>query len=170
MDQNLIQVGSELTLKAAASSDFAAVASWFEPISSTAATHLIRQWAGPNVPKPCSAELLADYISSGNYHSYILQDESNILGFGQFQLVKHRVHLARLVIRSEFRGLGVAKRLLTELIEAAQTYTEVKEVSLFVYMENTKAIQCYETYGFAESPTPAGVNLLADCRFMTLRY
>lgn len=168
MDQNLIQVGSELKLKAAASSDFAAVASWFEPISSAEATKLIRQWAGPNAPYPCSAKVLAEYISSGNYHSYILCDKSNILGFGQFQLIKHRVHLARLIIRSEFRGQGLAKCLLSELIEAAQGHAEVTVVSLFVYIENTNAIQCYETYGFAESPTPAGVNLLADCRFMTL--
>jgi ribosomal protein S18 acetylase RimI-like enzyme len=170
MDKNAIQVNSDIKLKAAANGDFAAVASWFEPVTKAQKTGLVRQWAGPNTPNPLTVPLLANYIASGNYHSYVLIAQSNIVGFGQFQLVKERVHLARLIIKQEYRGQGLAKRLLSELIELAQAHIKVREVSLFVYADNIKAIKCYETYGFAESATPKGIQPLAGCRFMSLRY
>lgn len=173
MDKNLIQVGSELKLRAAVIDDLAAVSAWFVPTkvaTSAQEQALIRQWAGPKVTYPCSAEQLALHVMNGNYHSFTLSENNNIVGFGQIQLVKQRAHLARLVINPKYRGLGLAKRLLSGLIENAQQQIQVKEVSLFVYLENTTAIACYTKFGFAESVTPPGINALDGCRFMTLRY
>jgi ribosomal protein S18 acetylase RimI-like enzyme len=173
MDKNLIQVSSDLELRAAAIEDLAAVSAWFVPrklASSVEERYLIRQWAGPKISYPCSAEQLAFHVMNGNYQSFTLAENNNIVGFGQIQLVKQRAHLARLVINPKCRGLGLAKRLLSELIENAQQQIQVKEVSLFVYLENTTAIACYTKFGFAESATPPGINALDGCRFMTLRY
>ena len=173
MDKNLIQVSSELELRTAAIEELAAVSAWFVPrklASSAQERELIRQWAGPKIIYPCSAEQLAFHVMNGNYQSFTLSDNDKIVGFGQIQLVKQRAHLARLVINPKYRGLGLAKRLLSELIENAQQQIKVKEVSLFVYLENITAIACYTKFGFAESATPPGINALDGCRFMTLRY
>lgn len=173
MDQNLIQVGSELELRTAVKEDFTAVSAWFVPsklANSVQERELIRQWAGPKIIYPCSAQQLACQVMEGNYQSFTLADNSDIVGFGQIQLVKQRAHLARLVINPNYRGLGMAKRLLSECIATAQQQIQVKEVSLFVYLENTTAISCYTKFGFAESATPPGINALDGCRFMTLRY
>lgn len=173
MDQNLIQVGSELELRKAAKDDLAAVSAWFVPrkhANSAQERELIRQWAGPKITYPCSVEQLAFHVINGNYQSFTLAENNIIVGFGQIQLVKQRAHLARLVINPKYRGLGLAKRLVTELIENAKQQIQVKEVSLFVYIENTTAIACYTKFGFAESATPPGIKALDGCRFMTLRY
>lgn len=172
MDKNDIQVGSDLELKTAAKDDFAAVANWFVGIKSVSASQVskfVRQWAGPNIASPCSANQLALHISAGQYQSFVLNQHTNIIGFGQIQLIKRRAHLARLAINPNFRGRGLARRLLSELIENAQQQIDLKEVSLFVYSENTIAIACYEKFGFAESATPTGINAVVGCRFMTLR-
>jgi ribosomal protein S18 acetylase RimI-like enzyme len=172
MDKNDIQVGSDLELKTAAKDDFVAVADWFVGIrlvSASQVSKFVRQWAGPNIVYPCTANQLALHIRTGQYHSFVLNQHTNIIGFGQIQLIKGRAHLARLAINPNFRGRGLARRLLSELIENAQQQIDLKEVSLFVYSENTIAIACYEKFGFAESATPMGNNAVAGCRFMTLR-
>lgn len=189
MDKNVIQVTSKLTLTTAAISDFAAVASWFVPVISvlTKSQHSnktniqkqLRQWAGPKIDYPCSTEQLALQLNAAHYKSYVLvantdtdtknDTNTSTIGFGQIQLVKQRVHLARLAINPAKRGQGLGKRLISELIAQAQTQVKVKEASLFVDHENTAAIACYERYGFVQSATPEGINPLAECRFMTLR-
>jgi ribosomal protein S18 acetylase RimI-like enzyme len=173
MDQNVIQVGSDIELRTAAEADFAAVCHWFFSIklaSKSQESAFIRQWAGPNITYPCSLEQLASHLRAGQYQSFILAEHAEIIGFGQIQLVKQRAHLARLVINPMYRGQGLAKRLLSELIENAQQQIKLREVSLFVYVENTTAVACYEKFGFAESATPTGINTVVGCRFMTLRY
>jgi ribosomal protein S18 acetylase RimI-like enzyme len=173
MDQNVIQVGSDLELRIAAESDFAAVCHWFLSVklaTTSEANSFIRQWVGPNITYPCSVEQLASHLIAGQYQSFVLAEHANIIGFGQIQLVKQRAHLARLAINPIYRGQGHAKRLLAELIENARQKIELKEVSLFVYLENTTAIACYEKFGFAESVTPTRINSVVGCRFMTLRY
>jgi len=173
MDQNVIQVGSDLELRTAAEADFAAVCRWFFSVKLATTSQVnpsIRQWAGPNIAYPCSVKQLASHLIAGQYQSFILAEHANIIGFGQIQLVKQRAHLARLAINPAYRGQGLAKRLLAGLIENAQQQIELKEVSLFVYMENTTAIACYEKFGFAQSTTPTGINTVVGCRFMTLRY
>jgi hypothetical protein len=59
MDQNVIQVGSDLELKTAAESDFAAVFHWFLSVQLATISEVnsfIRQWVGPNITYPCSLE------------------------------------------------------------------------------------------------------------------
>nr|WP_297347164.1 GNAT family N-acetyltransferase [uncultured Glaciecola sp.] len=173
MDQNVIQVGSDLELRIAAEADFAAVYHWFFSVKEASTSQkksFIRQWAGPNITYPCSVEQLTSHLIAGQYQSFILAEHTNIIGFGQIQLVKQRAHFARLAINPIYRGQGLAKRLLAELIGNAQQQIALKEVSLFVYMENTTAIACYEKFGFVESATPTGINTVVGCRFMTLRY
>jgi len=172
MDKNDIQVSSGIQLRTAAEVDFAVVSAWFSPMASAfpaSASLLIRQWAGPNITCPRSIEQLASYVMASQYQSFVLADHANIIGFGQLQLIKQRAHLARLAINPNYRGQGLAKRLLSELIENAQQKIDLKEVSLFVYIKNTTAIACYEKFGFAESATPAGISAVVGCRFMTLR-
>ena len=171
MDKNDIQVGSNLELKTAAKDDFTVVADWFVSMKSVSASKVrafVQQWAGPNIAYPCSTSQLARHVRAGRNQSFILAEQANIIGFGQIQLVKRRAHLARLAINPNFRGRGLARRLLSELIQNAQQQIDLKEVSLFVYSENTIAIACYEKFGFTESATPTGINAVVGCRFMTL--
>ena len=160
-------------LRAAAEQDFAVVASWFFPTKTAHYDNdneLVRHWAGPSIIYPCTELSLAEQISGGHYQSYVLVDRDSIIGFGQMQLVRQRAHLARLVIKKAYRGKRLAKRLLSELIDVAQAQIKLKEVSLFVYHDNTIAVACYEKFGFAESPTPKAIQPMERCRFMSLRY
>jgi ribosomal protein S18 acetylase RimI-like enzyme len=182
MDKNLIQINAEIELKEAASEDLAAVCSWFLPAKrlstntlstdyySTEKTQsLLRHWAGSAAHYPCTLEQLASLIAAGRYQSHVLHDKQNILGFGQIQLANKRAHLARLAINPDYRGRGLVNRLLTELIECARSQEAINIVSLFVNLENTKALAAYEIYGFSESATPNGIKPVPGCRFMTLR-
>jgi ribosomal protein S18 acetylase RimI-like enzyme len=140
----------------------------------------IRQWAGPSVTFPCSIDSLGLFIKKGFSTSFVLKYNEVILGFGQLQLLKHKAHLARLVINPEYRGRGLGKHLLSELIQQADKqvrfekisskHASLKQVSLFVNIENFVAIACYQKFGFAESVMPAGISAPADCRYMTLHF
>lgn len=173
MDKNVIQVSQDICLRTASGNDFAAVVSWFigpNKRTSEQTSSLIRHWAGPNVSQPYSAKRLIEQINGGHYQSLVLLDGERIIGFGQIQIIKQRIHLARLTINPAYRGKRLAKRLLSELIEYAQTQVQVNEASLFVYIDNPIAVACYEGYGFLESATPKAIKPMANCRFMTLRF
>ncbi|MFT5543039.1 MAG: ribosomal protein S18 acetylase RimI-like enzyme [Glaciecola sp.] len=185
MDQNIIQVRSKIELATAADADFAVVASWFikkresslkAPEGSIEVCERdVKQWAGPNVNYPCSVDGLATTIKKGLYESFVLKQDKVIVGFGQLQLLKYRGHLARLVINPEYRGKSISKRLISELIKQAHKQVtlqenKLKQVSLFVNIENYVAIACYQQFGFADSVTPAVITKPADCRYMTLRF
>ena len=75
-------------------------------------------------------------------------------GFGQLYERHGRINMARLAVHPLMRGAGVGKRLVNTLMEAGRQHFDLQEFSLFVYRDNTAALECYRSVGFRENDYP----------------
>ncbi len=89
-----------------------------------------------------------------NSNSYFLtaKNGNTILGFGGITIVLDEVTLNNIVVKKDYRGLGISNKLLESLIEIA-----IKKNSSFITLEvnenNNIAIHLYEKYGFEKVGT-----------------
>jgi len=58
-------------------------------------------------------------------------------------------YIRRVVVLPQWRGAGVARRLLTHICDAAPSY-DVRHLDLHVWDGNTSAVRLYESLGFVE--------------------
>ncbi|MDZ7798662.1 MAG: GNAT family N-acetyltransferase [Patescibacteria group bacterium] len=66
---------------------------------------------------------------------------------GKFTNKKH-IGQAAVSLRSEYRGRGLAKKLIKKAISEAKKHLKTKIIKLNVYAENKKAIKLYKSLGF----------------------
>ncbi|MDU5105211.1 GNAT family N-acetyltransferase [Clostridium sp.] len=96
-----------------------------------------------------------NYIKPIN-NNFILgafNDENKIIGvIGLYRetriKLRHKATIWGMYIIPEYRRKGIAKKLLTELINIAKTMEELEQLSLAVVSSNTKAIGLYNTLEF----------------------
>lgn len=133
-------------------------------ISSQAQLH---EWAGPNVTYPCTAHtLMIDFKVSTLLSFALVDNQNNLMAFGQcYERVKH-CHLGRLIVAPEFRGKGLVAKLidLLSIVGCREFNTDV--CSLFVLKANNAAIKAYQRIGFELSDYPFEIPL-DSCLYMT---
>jgi ribosomal protein S18 acetylase RimI-like enzyme len=125
-------------------SDAQRVVSWFP----TRASAIL--WGGPAVPNPLTAAWLAQCIEAFDtvrYHVWV--DASSVVQ-GVFTLrfqEEGRARFGRFALSPEFRGQGLARDLVEEIISVARS-GGAKQLSLGVYGSNQIAKRVYESAGF----------------------
>lgn len=67
-----------------------------------------------------------------------------------------------IMVNPSQRGKGLGKAMLQLAIEYAFNITKVDAVQLNVFPENTRALKCYESVGFAARKTDAGAFCFKD--------
>jgi len=67
--------------------------------------------------------------------------------------LRHKGIISTMYVSKEFRGYGIAKRLLEELIKRVKTISEIEQINLIVISDNSKAKQLYEKFGFEKYGT-----------------
>jgi ribosomal protein S18 acetylase RimI-like enzyme len=144
---------SVYSLLPAADADIRALMRWFPDAAST------RTWGGPSFRFPFTFDsFIADARWPG-MSSWCLHDEREMLGFGQYYDLYHRIHLARIAVHPVRRGQGLGKLLLAMLMDEACKDMEFAEFSLYVYRDNAAAIRCYAALGFEVAEFPADAPL-----------
>lgn len=131
------------------------LASWFNTPDECAS------WSGSTVRYPFTQSSLFDDLNNQNWASFVLLNEnSELIGFGQFYSRIGRCHLARLVVSPQHRGQGVAAKLIDNLLEIGLTQLAVNEASLFVLADNHRALKVYQKNGFecTDYPEPLNIN------------
>lgn len=130
----------------------------------------IYTWGGPNMTYPMSDAGFLKVIKGHDIHSYCLLDNNQqLVAFGQFYNRLERNHLGRLAVAPHQRGKGLGKKLIRNLLAEAQKIRPNAESSLFVFSDNQVAYQCYQSLGFSEAPYPGGVpSNMQNCVFMVL--
>lgn len=83
----------------------------------------------------------------------VAQVGEELVGIVGCKGVSHRRarHVATLVgvgVLPQFRGQGIGRRLLEEIISWAKTKTKIERLQLTVYADNLSAISFYEKLGF----------------------
>lgn len=109
-----------------------------------------RRWAGPAVKFPPTPESLTIEISFAPDNSYCLEENGELVAFGQLiRKSAQRFHAACIIIAPHLRGRGFGRKLCQALIDRA---VELKyhQISLNVYKDNPAAINLYKSLGFCE--------------------
>lgn len=131
----------------------------------------IYTWGGPNMTYPMSDENFLKCLTAEHFKSFcLLNDQQQLLAFGQYYRRLEHHHLGRLAVNPKYRGQGLAKILINNLLEQAYSEQSAKGASLFVFKDNGVAYRCYQSLGFIETdypevPFPGNMK---NCAYMVL--
>jgi RimJ/RimL family protein N-acetyltransferase len=67
--------------------------------------------------------------------------------------LRHKGIIFSMYVSKEFRGHGIAKELLEELIKRVKTISDIEQINLIVITSNSRAKQLYEKFGFEKFGT-----------------
>lgn len=129
--------------------------------------HEIEQWAGPNIRFPYTLQSFIEDIKFYQLPSYgLINQQNELVAFGQFYQRLSHCHLGRLIVNPSFRRQGIAKKLLIELSITAREKLKLPTLSLFVYQDNIAALTLYKNLGFIEKEYPEEIPL-ENCLYLT---
>ena len=120
---------------------------------------------------PMSDESYLKLLTADHFKSFsLLNDEQQLVAFGQYYRRLDHHHLGRLAVNPKYRGQGLAKLLITKILEQAFLQQSAKGASLFVFKDNIVAYQCYQSLGFIETDYPEQPfpGNMQDCAYMVL--
>ncbi|MFC1688047.1 GNAT family N-acetyltransferase [Pseudomonadota bacterium] len=124
-------------------------------------------WGSPYTRYPLTEETFFEDIYWSRINSLVaLNEEGEILGFGQFYLKLGRCHLARLVVNPKYRGRGMGAEFISALMDYGAEQLDTQEFSLYVMTINKPAIAVYKNLGFNLAAYPHGDPKLENCVFM----
>lgn len=62
--------------------------------------------------------------------------------------LRHKGLISTMYVAKACRGMGIAKQLLTTIIQRVKTNPDIEQINLIVLNSNTKAKRLYESFGF----------------------
>jgi len=126
----------------------------------------LKQWSGPNFDYPFTEVSFKKDIRLNELPSFTLLDDDNeMVAFGQYYSRLNRCHFGRLIVKPSWRGKGVIAQLIQALIEAGTEDLGINSYSLFVLADNKSAIAAYQKFGFSLSTYPEEM-FLDNCLYM----
>lgn len=111
-------------------------------------------FAGPGFSFPLDNNQLLEYITSDTRQIFKVIDVGSNIVIGHCELnnINFTTKSARvcrfLIGEKSFRDKGYCKIILNKLISFAFNELGLKTLTLKVYRQNTKAVECYEKCGF----------------------
>lgn len=100
-------------------------------------------------PHPWSRTNFTDSLGSG-YQAWVLRDQNRqLLGYFLLMPVVDEAHLLNVAVSVEMQGRGLGRFLLEQLLACARGLS-VESVLLEVRPSNTRALEIYRRYGFAQ--------------------
>ncbi len=113
---------------------------------------ILFQFAGDIFAYPLTNIQLEKYLNDLNRNAFKVINKMNnsIIGHSEIYLTKNKTaKLCRILIgEPKFRGKGLGKIIVQELVRISFEKYNAKKVELNVYDWNTSAIKCYEKVGF----------------------
>lgn len=77
----------------------------------------------------------------------VLETELSLIAFAGTRVEEQGVHITNIAVHEDYRFLGCASVLLTQ-VEKQARYLQKEKLTLEVRMSNTKAIRLYQKFGF----------------------
>ena len=100
-------------------------------------------------------EWLKSILDNENETIIVAEKDGEVVGFIVFESTRNRKRLSHtgsigLLIRNNYRGIGIGKMLIQVLLEWAEKNPLIEKVSLAVFSTNHRAISLYKSMGFIE--------------------
>lgn len=100
---------------------------------------------------PWSEDAFRNELMNNMFAKYmVMEQDGRILGYGGMWMIVDEAHVTNIAIREAYRGQGLGKRLLQELMRTAQWLGAVR-MTLEVRVTNEIAKSLYERMGFVAS-------------------
>ena len=97
---------------------------------------------------PWSEKSFTDEIMNNNIASYLVAEVAGkVVGYAGLWVILEEGHITNVAVHPDFRGKGLAKKLLTELLAAAEE-AGANIFTLEVRASNESAIALYESFNF----------------------
>ena len=93
---------------------------------------------------------LKSEIENPNSHCFVAKMNNEIVGFASILQILDQMHLNNIVVKKEFRNLGIGKKILEHLISICENIDEITSFTLEVNERNIIARKLYLDYGFKE--------------------
>jgi len=98
-----------------------------------------------------------------NYTCRVAEIDVAIAGYGIMSIAAGEAHLLNLCISEDYRGRGIARRLLAHLLQVAANLG-AREAFLEARPSNTSAIRLYQSLGFVQIGIRRGYYQAVDGR------
>ena len=97
---------------------------------------------------PWSEKSFTDEIMNNNVAMYLVAEVAGkVVGYAGLWVILEEGHITNVAVHPDFRGKGLAKKLLTELLAAAEE-AGANIYTLEVRASNESAIALYESFNF----------------------
>ena len=102
-----------------------------------------------NLNAPFPTKDRADSFTLGAYVEKVLAGVVSFARDGEErEKLRHKGMVSTMYVSKEFRGHGIARELLEELIKRVKAISDIEQINLIVVASNSKAKQLYEKFGF----------------------
>jgi len=90
----------------------------------------------------------------------VMFDGEQVIGFANLYDYKRGefAFIGNVVIAQKYRGKGMGKRLVSHMLEVAQTEYALPEIRISVFSDNARALLLYSSFGFSPYAIEERVN------------
>ena len=96
---------------------------------------------------PWSKQAFIDEINNPLARYFVLENENEVIGYAGLWHIVDEGHITNIAIKKDYRGLGLSKLLMKELIKYFND-NSLSFLTLEVRESNTVARNLYESFGF----------------------
>ena len=93
--------------------------------------------------------ILKDELNSSSSHYIVAKLNNEIVGFGGIKVVLDSADIMNIVVKKNFRNLGIGTSILNEIIALCLSLN-LSSITLEVRKDNEYAISLYKNFGFRE--------------------
>jgi ribosomal protein S18 acetylase RimI-like enzyme len=102
-------------------------------------------------------------------------DTNELVGFVRFKRdqrtkARHRASLHSLYVATQFRGKGLAKKLILKLVKFIEPLPGLEQLQLWAIISNTSLIPFYEKFGFQKSGGLIEKDLIINGQYVDAFY
>ncbi len=109
---------------------------------------------GDNLSAPFPTKDRNDNFTLGAYENNILVGVASFVRDGEDrEKLRHKGILSTMYVSKEFRGYGIARKLLEEIIKRVRAISDIEQINLIVLSDNLNAKHLYEKFGFRKYGT-----------------
>jgi len=100
---------------------------------------------------PWTKEAFENELTNNRLAHYMaLEVEGQVIGYGGLWIIADEAHITNIAIHSTYRGRGLGKKLVQELVRTA-SFLGAKKMTLEVRVKNEVAQHVYKQFGFVEA-------------------